>query len=336
MTRHAQWRLKAAARVTVTCVLVSLLYERLDTGAVSSAGVTIGIALAMPLILLEESGFDRRMRRLPFSVALLARSLTYLGAIAAVFMSGAFVAGYLEGSTLADYREFLVGVELRRQLVVGFMMYLAIVFFRQLDRLLGPGILLRYLSGRYHAPRREARIFMFMDLRSSTALAERLGPDRYYDLVNECFRDLATPVLDSAGEIYEYVGDEVVLTWTEHDGVRDANCVRVFFDFADRIQEKRQSYLDRFGVVPEFKAGVHAGEVVTAEIGDLKRSLVFNGDVLNTGSRIEGQCNPLGKRLLVSSHLVERLTIPADWRVEDMGEVQLRGKAAPMRLLALG
>jgi adenylate cyclase len=315
-------------------VSVSLLYELIDTRAVSSIGVLIGIALALPLILLEESGFDRRMRRLPFSAALIKRTLTYLGSLAAVFMSVGFVVGYSQGRTLSDYRDFLLGADFRRELAIGFVMYLAIVFFRQLDRLLGPGVLARYLTGRYHAPRREARIFMFLDLRSSTSLAEQLGPERYYTLVNECFRDLATPVLDSSGEIYEYVGDEVVLTWTEDQGLRNANCIRVFFDFAERIQRKRESYLERFGVVPEFKAGVHVGDVMTAEIGDLKKSLVFNGDVLNTGSRIEGQCNPLGKRLLASSHLVERLPLPPEWRVEDMGEVELRGKAAPMRLLA--
>jgi adenylate cyclase len=313
---------------------VSLIYELVDTRGISLAAVYIGIGLAMPLILLEESGFDRRMRRLPFTAALLARTLTYLGSIAAVFMSTGFVAGYFEGRTLAEFGDFITSADFGRELAAGFCVYLVIVFFRQLDRLLGPGVLVKYLSGRYHEPRREARIFMFMDLKSSTSLAERLGPERYYDLVNECFRDLATPVLDSSGEIYEYVGDEVVLSWTEDDGVRNANCIRVFFDFADRIQMKKSAYLERFGVVPEFKAGVHVGEVVAAEIGDLKKSLVFNGDVLNTGSRIEGQCNALGKRLLASSHLVERLSLPAHWTVEDMGEVELRGKAAPLRLLA--
>jgi adenylate cyclase len=311
-----------------------MVYELIDTGAVSLAAVYIGIGLAMPLVLLEESGFDRRMRRVPFTAALLARTLAYLASIASVFMLAGFVSGYFEGRTVAEFREFITSLAFGRQLAAGFGVYLVIVFFRQLDRLLGPGVLAKYLSGRYHAPRREARIFMFMDLKSSTSIAERLGPDRYYGLVNECFRDLATPVLDSSGEIYEYIGDEVVLTWTEHDGVRNANCIRVFFDFADRIQMKKGDYLERFGVVPEFKAGVHVGEVVAAEIGDLKKSLVFNGDVLNTGSRIEGQCNPLGKRLLASSHLVERLSLPADWKVEDMGEVPLRGKAAPVRLLA--
>ena len=126
----------------------------------------------------------------------------------------------------------------------------------------------------------------------------------------------------------------MVVTWTEDQGVRDANCLRVFFDFAARIDQKRQSYLDRFGVVPEFKAGVHVGEVISAEIGDLKKGLVFNGDVLNTGARIEGQCNPLGKRLLASGELVERLELPSGWHSEDMGEIPLRGKAAPVRLVA--
>lgn len=334
MTRHTARRIKTAAAIMMVCVPVALSYEWIDSRALSGIGVVIGIALAMPLILLEESGFDRRMRRLSFSAALLGKALTYLGSLAVVFMSTSFIIGYLAGQTMDDYRDFILGISFRRQLTAGFVMYLVIVFMRQLDRLLGPGVLLRYLLGRYHQPRREARIFMFLDLKASTTLAEELGPEAYYGLLNEFFRDLATPVLDSSGEIYEYVGDQVVLTWKQDRGVRDANCIRVFFDFATRIEEKRQTYMERFGVVPEFKAGVHVGEVMTAEIGDLKKALVFNGDVLNTGSRIEGQCNQLGKRLLASGDLVERLVLPPEWSVEDMGDIQLRGKSEPLRLVA--
>jgi adenylate cyclase len=318
----------------MVCVPVALTYELLDTGAISIVGVAIGIALAMPLVLLEESDFDRLMKRLPFSTALLATALTYLVSLAAVFMSAGLLIGYLHGLKIADFWVFILSPDFRWQLAAGFVVYLVIVFFRQLDRLLGPGVLLRYFLGRYHRPRREARVFMFLDLKSSTSLAEELGPEAYYGLINEFFRDLAIPVLDSSGEIYEYVGDEVVLTWTADQGVRGANCIRVFFDFAAIIDEKRHSYMDRFGVVPEFKAGVHVGEVMSAEIGDLKKGLVFNGDVLNTVSRIEGQCNQLGKRLLASSELVERLELPSEWPVEDMGENRLRGKTEPLRLVA--
>jgi class 3 adenylate cyclase len=331
--RHAR-RVKTAANLVMACVPVALTYEWIDARTVSWLGVLIGIALAVPLFLLEESGFDERMKRLPFTTALLTRASTYIGSLAAVFMVLALIVGYAAGETIDAYWRFLGSPDFFRQLGAGFLMYVVIVFFRQLDRLLGPGVLVRYLTGHYHRPRREARIFMFLDLKASTSLAEQLGPEAYFGLVNEFFRDLAAPVLDSWGEIYEYVGDEVVLTWRENDGVRDANCIRVFFDLAARIAGKRAAYLDRFGVVPEFKAGVHVGEVMTAEIGDLKKALVFNGDVLNTGSRIEGQCSRLGKQLLVSSELVDRLALPPEWRPEDMGEVALRGKAEPLRLIA--
>ncbi len=209
-----------------------------------------------------------------------------------------------------------------------------IVFFRQLDRLLGPGVLLRYLLGRYHRPRRERRIFLFLDLKSSTSLAEALGPEAHFGLVNEFFRDISGPVLDNAGEIYEYVGDEVVITWNEEQGIKDANCIRVFFDIDKVIENKRRLYLDRFGVVPEFKAGVHVGEIMTAEIGDLKKSLVFNGDVLNTGSRIEKECARLGRRLLSSADLFERLVLPDGVTAEAMGPATLRGKSQSLELVA--
>ena len=334
MIPHTARRLKTAFMIMMVCVPVALTYEFIDTGVVSGIGVAIGIVLALPLMWLEESGFDQRMRRLPFSAAVLLKALVYVGALAAVFMSMGLVIGGLRGLTMQDYWEAILSPYFLVQLTAGFIMYVVIVFFRQLDRLLGPGVLFRYIRGRYHRSRRETRIFMFLDLKSSTALAERLGPEAYYGLVNEFCRDISGPVLDSSGEIYEYVGDEVVLTWREETGIKDGNCIRVFFDIAAAVEQKAQAYLDRFGAVPEFKAGVHLGEVMAAEIRDLKKGLVFNGDVLNTGARIEGECNRLGKRFLASADLAERLGTPSAWPVEDVGLVSLRGKDEPLRIMA--
>jgi len=172
---------------------------------------------------------------------------------------------------------------------------------------------------------------MFLDLTSSTRIAENLGPEAYLGFVNTFFRDISGPVLDNGGEIYEYVGDEVILTWKEDRGLKEASCVQVFFDIDRLIDKKKQRYLDRFGVVPEYKAGVHVGEVMTAEIGDLKRGLIFNGDVLNTGSRIRGECGRLGRRLLASAQLFK---LPEELTAESMGAVTLRGKSEPMELVA--
>ena len=271
MTANTARRLRTAILIMMVCIPVSLSYEFIDTGVVSVIGLVIGIVLAMPLALLEESKFDERMRRLPFSVAVLVKSLTYIGCLVVVFQLIGLTYGLMAGLTMEDFWASFNEPNFYLQVGAGFVLYVVIVFFRQLNRLFGPGVLLRYLLGRYHRPRREARIFMFLDIKSSTSLAEQLGHEAYLAFINEFFRDISGPVLDNGGEIYEYVGDEVVLTWREERGIKDANCLRVFFDIDSTIQKKKQRYLDRFGVVPEYKAGVHVGEVMTAEIGDLKR-----------------------------------------------------------------
>ncbi len=341
MTANTARRLRTAIIIMMVCIPVALTYEFIESvideeieGKISVIGLVIGIVLAMPLVLLEESRFDERMRRLPFSVAVLAKSLVYVVSLVVVFQSVGLVVGLMAGLTMEDYLASFTDPALYLQMGAGFVLYVIIVFFRQLDRLFGPGVLLRYLLGRYHRPRREARIFMFLDIKSSTSLAEQLGHETYLAFINEFFRDISGPVLDNGGEIYEYVGDEVVLTWKEERGIKDANCLRVFFDIDSIIDKKRQRYLDQFGVVPEYKAGVHVGEVMTAEIGDLKRGLVFNGDVLNTGARIQGECARLGKRLVSSADLLALLTLPKGWAVEKMGSVTLRGKSEPLELVA--
>ena len=341
MTANTARRFRTAIMITMVCIPVSLGYEFIDSvideeieGKISFVGLAIGIALAMPLVLLEESRFDERMRRLPFSISVLAKSLIYVVSLVVVFQSVGLVVGLIEGLRMEDFWASFTEPGLYLQMGAGFVLYVIIVFFRQLDRLFGPGVLLRYLLGRYHRPRREARIFMFLDIKSSTSLAEQLGHEAYLAFINEFFRDISGPVLDNAGEIYEYVGDEVVLTWKEERGIKDANCIQVFFDIDSVIEKKRQRYLDRFGVVPEYKAGVHVGEVMTAEIGDLKRGLVFNGDVLNTGARIQGECGRLGKRLVSSAELFAQLTLPKEWTAEQMGSVALRGKSEPLELVA--
>ncbi len=175
-------RLWTAVLLTTICVGASLCYEFVEStltenvGSISLIGVFIGIVLAIPLAILEDSSFDDRMRRLPFSVAILAKSLTYAVSVLAVFLSTGLLVGILQGLTLEDYLASLAEPDYYTKAATGFVLYVIIVFFRQLDRLLGPGVLLRYVLGRYHQPRRERRIFMFLDLKSSTSLAEALGP----------------------------------------------------------------------------------------------------------------------------------------------------------------
>jgi len=172
----------------------------------------------------------------------------------------------------------------------------------------------------------ENRIFMFLDVKSSTSLAENMGHEKFYSLLNSFFHEITDPMLITKAEIYQYVGDEVVFTWKTEDGLRDANCVQLFFLIKNKIKENQEYYLNRYGVVPEFKAGIHFGNVIVGQIGDIKREIVYNGDVLNTTSRIQELCNKHNQELIISRSLLSRIKLPVNIDQEFLGKVKLRGK----------
>ena len=75
-----------------------------------------------------------------------------------------------------------------------------------------------------------------------------------------------------------------------------------------------------------FKAGLHGGPVVTAEIGDIKKDIVHSGDTVNTAARIEAQCRPLERRVLVSEALLKQCQVPAELELEDIGRAGAAGE----------
>ncbi|MBH8569182.1 adenylate/guanylate cyclase domain-containing protein [Microvirga sp. STS02] len=202
----------------------------------------------------------------------------------------------------------------------------------QLSNKIGRPALLRLLLGRYHHPVAEQRIFLFVDVKGSTALAEELGNEQYSHLIRDFFFDMGAPIVAHRGEIYQYVGDEVVVTWEWRPGIAQARCVRCFFAMQEAIDRRRDYYLRTYGAVPAFKAGLHGGPVMATQVGAVKTELVFHGDVLNTTARIEAQCNALHSRLLLSAALYEALPHPPEFRFEALGAFPLRGKAGTVAL----
>ena len=175
-------------------------------------------------------------------------------------------------------------------------------------------------------PKEEVRIFMFLDMKSSTTIAERLGHFKYYNLLNDFFFDVTDPIIQSKGEIYQYVGDEIVVSWLLGDGIQNINCIECFFKIVESIKKFSEKYEKQYGVIPEFKAGLHYGIVTTGEIGVKKREMVYTGDVLNTASRIQELCNNYNEKLLISKTLLDHLSIHDKYKVNKIGEISLRGR----------
>jgi adenylate cyclase len=214
-----------------------------------------------------------------------------------------------------------------------------ISFINQVNRSFGPGLLISLLLGRYRKPVNEERIFMFMDLRSSTAHAERLGPQVYSSMIRDLFHDIDSVVPKFEAEIYQYVGDEVVFTWNARELSDRRKCVFFFFAMRDAIQARAAYYQKAYGIVPEFKAGLHVGEVIAVEIGEIKREIAYHGDTINTAARIQAMCNEFGRSLLVSEELAGMCTNapPAalPLRAEPLGSILLKGKTAHVTIVAI-
>ncbi len=221
--------------------------------------------------------------------------------------------------------------------LVNFLYWLIILIgtlvILQVNDKYGPGVFASFLLGKYFHPKKEERIFMFLDLRSSTSIAEKLGEAQYFNFLKEVFQHTTPSILYSEGEIYQYVGDEIVISWTTNKGTKNANCIQCFFNVQSALNKKSDYYNEKYGVVPEFKAGLHYGNVMAGEIGVVKREIAFSGDVLNTTSRIQSKCNELGVNILLSKFLMDKLNPnPDTFPPKLMGDILLRGKEQSLSL----
>ncbi len=299
-------------------------------------GVYVGIFIGLLLGFIDQV-FLKRMINSKRSVAfvILLKSFIYSLTILGTILVGAATWVSIYGNE--TFIEKLSHSKFRFASTFVYSVFITILinFISQVNRKFGPGILLPMFFGKYHQPKVEERIFMFLDMKDSTTYAEQLGHVRFSQLIQDCFHDLNLIVPDFDAEIYQYVGDEAILSWKPKQGIKDLNCIAIFFAFQQKLAENILEYQGKFDLVPEFKAGVNVGEATIAEVGDIKREIAYHGDVLNTAARIQGVCNTFGKALLISENLASLLTFTDKFQKELVGEVSLKGKARPVKIYSI-
>lgn len=199
----------------------------------------------------------------------------------------------------------------------------------------GKGVFFKMFIGKYKYPKEEKRIFLFVDLKSSTRIAEILGHFKYSQLIQDCMYDLNEIALIYQAQIYQYIGDEAVMSWPYKKGITNNNCIHLFFALQQKIASKKTFYVKKYGIVPEFKAGVHGGILMVAEVGVIKKELAYHGDVINTASRIQEQCNANKVPFLISEKLLSDLRIGKGYTSKFMGKVLLKGKEKEINIHTL-
>ncbi|NNE04090.1 MAG: adenylate/guanylate cyclase domain-containing protein [Eudoraea sp.] len=233
------------------------------------------------------------------------------------------------------FSNYLISLDFISTLVsLSFSLFLSL-FYSEISQNIGHGVLINFFTGKYHSPTEEKRIFMFLDMKSSTTIAEQLGHIKYFELLKEYYADFSEAIVQYSGEIYQYVGDEIVISWKYKDGIANNNCLKCFFAMKAALLIKAPWYSSTFGLVPSFKAGLHYGIVTTGEIGALKKEIIFTGDVLNTTARIQGLCNELKVDLLVSEKLSKNFHLDSEFQIKPIGHRTLKGKEESLTLCTI-
>lgn len=332
--------------------LILTVYDYLTIKSGSSAGFGRGYDLKSSLLLNGSVGFaaalvgggflvyfvNERYRNGPYwkSIALVIASFVVVSGSLVVFVSVFQARHFIGWEGLQGGFFVLLSDTAHLKNALAWLIVLALTQVTlQVNDKFGHGNWVNFLLGKYHRAKEETRIFMFVDLVSSTTIAEKLGNEMYHRFLRDYFSDMTASIVKHRGEIYQYVGDEVVISWVLSKKERNDHCLRCYLEMQKTVSDLSEKYISSYGFSPEFKAGVHFGKVVAGEIGIIKRELTFSGDVLNTTSRIQGKCSEHHVRILVSDELLS--IIPSDGMYErvPIGTIELRGRQARVGISTL-
>jgi len=282
-------------------------------------GVIIGGGVGASQLFYIDTRSGLWIRRAPFLASLVIRTAIAGAVIVIGLLIGRMLFEEVASTLLADPLGFL------RDIVFSFCAFAVTFFVVQMWRIIGARVLANFVIGRYNKPVREDRVFLFLDLAGSTALARQMGDVGVYALIAQVFFDIDQVVVEYDGETHRYIGDELVVTWPLDAAIEEARCVRCVMAIQDMIAAKAETYERAFGVVPAFRAGMHGGPVVAGECGDSKQEIVYFGDTINTAARIQAECKALDVPFLVSGDLVARLALPDGLRATPCADVRLKG-----------
>ncbi|NCI45894.1 adenylate/guanylate cyclase domain-containing protein [Sediminibacterium soli] len=271
-------------------------------------------------------------------ISLLLKSITL---IAAAFLMNTllYTISSIQSSVPLQnsFRNFFYEVEHIGLLVQKLSYWLILILITQLiieiNEKYSPGVFLDILMGKYVTPKTENRIVAFIDLNDSTSIAEKLGHTQYFRFIREFIYQISNALIEYGGRIYQYVGDEIVVSWT-YSPKNIRRCMRSVIEARKNIQKVSLVFKRDFDCIPEFRVGIHVGEVTVGEIGVIKKDIAMSGDTMNTTARIRSACSELNKKFIVSKDFIEKSKLE-DFQAESLGPVELKGKRKEIELFHL-
>ena len=325
-------KLKRLLRFGFYTSLIFTFVFFLDTNYFNPTQIAVGFVFGILVGLLEEITSHRRYVKISLSLQFVIK-FTGIILIVLVLLAGLVV--FHPEVEFENIRDFLKQKEVSNPLIIALLVAFTVITFFQIEKLVGKNMLANYLKGRYRKPKKEIRVFMFLDLKSSTTISEKLGNEAYYSFLNDAIYNMSAAIMETKAEIYQYVGDEIVFTWPLEKGITNNNCLLLYEKIMRQLEHKSSYFSKVYGYQPKFKGALHAGLVLAAEIGHIKKDIVYSGDVLNSTARMESLCNKYDADILVSKSLFNLLDKKHEIIYEDLGAISLKGKDEKLELLKI-
>ena len=310
--------------MALAAVLSALIGVSVENGIVG--GAIAGIAIAS----FEEFYFQQRHGRWLRLMHPLASILIYSLVILLIIV----FAQHLMHFFLGRIGELPQAYErLPRTLPLAFAVALVAVLALRAIGFIGAKTLFDLVIGRYHRPVLERKVFLFLDMKGSTQIVERLGPVNGKALLGKFLFDLSNPITNHLGDIYLYAGDGLIAMWDWDDAIRDGNIFAAVDAIYAMMEREKAAYETQFDCVPGFRIGIHGGDVIVSEQGDAKRSIGVYGETINIAARLEQAAKTLEHDCIVSSEIVQALANTED-RCRFLGSETVRSVSKPVDVYA--
>lgn len=214
-----------------------------------------------------------------------------------------------------------------------FLLFILTQLALEINNNYSQGVFFNIIVGKYLQPRDEKRVIMFIDLKDSTPIAEKLGHTEYFKFIRDVIYCMSAGIAEYDGRVYQYIGDEIV-AWWPHNAVNARKCVNALIEARKILNKNAEVFKRGYDIIPEYKVGIHTGNVTVGQVGITKKDLVISGDTINTAARIRSACTELNQKFLASKEFIELLNMK-DWQSESLGMVDLKGKNESIELFAL-
>src|ERR1700730_291858 len=170
-------------------------------------------------------------------------------------------------------------------------------------------------------------VLWYADIRAFTAIADMTPGAAVIELLDEVFETLTASLRPRGGEVLKFLGDGMLAIFPFTDATREQICRQSLEAAAEAmrgIDELNTARLAAGKPTAAIDLALNLGEVLYGNVGAVDRlDFTVIGPAVNEAARIEGLCDPLGRKWLVPVRLAA--AVGESCRLEPLGRHTLRG-----------